>query len=149
MIALGSDHGGFKFKEAIKKYLDQKQIKYIDFGTNSEESVDYPVYAKKVANSIISGESEKGILCCGTGIGISIAANKFKGIRAAVCTTEFTAEMCRRHNDANVLALGGRVISEEKAISLVEVFLNTSFDGGRHEKRVNEISKIEIEQSKA
>lgn len=146
MIALGADHGGFKFKESIKKHLDDMGVAYKDFGTNSEESVDYPIYAKKVADSIVSGECEKGILCCGTGIGISIAANKVKGIRAAVCTTEFTAEMCRRHNDANILSLGGRVISQEKAIQLVDIFLNTPFEGGRHEKRVAGITEIENEQ---
>lgn len=146
MIALGSDHGGYKLKEAIKKHLDKLGVEYKDFGTNSEESVDYPVYAKKVANSIISGECKRGILCCGTGIGISIAANKVKGIRAAVCTTEFTAEMCRRHNDANILCLGGRVISQEKALQLVEIYLNTPFEGGRHEKRIAGIAEIENEQ---
>lgn len=146
MIALGADHGGYKFKEAIKKRLDKLGVEYKDFGTVSEESVDYPEFAKKVALSVISGECEKGILCCGTGIGISIAANKVKGIRAAVCTNEFTAEMCRRHNDANILSLGGRVISKEKALTLVDIFLNTPFEGGRHERRIMGITQIENEQ---
>ena len=143
MIALGADHGGFNLKEAIKKYLDEKNIEYVDYGCYSEESVDYAVFAKKVADDVSNGKCEKGILCCGTGIGISIAANKVKGIRAAVVTNEFCAEMTRRHNDANILALGGRVISEEEAVRFTDIFLNTVFEGGRHERRVGQISKIE------
>lgn len=145
MIALGCDHGGFAIKEAIKKYLDESGIDYNDFGTYSEESVDYPVYAKKVADAVASGECEKGVLCCGTGIGISIAANKVKGIRAAVVTNEFCAEMTRRHNDANIIAMGGRVISEEQAVKFTKIFLETPFDGDRHIKRVQMITDIENE----
>lgn len=145
MIALGCDHGGFAIKEAIKKYLDESGIEYIDFGTYSEESVDYPIYAKKVADAVASGECEKGVLCCGTGIGISIAANKVKGIRAAVVTNEFCAEMTRRHNDANIIAMGGRVISEEQAVKFTKIFLETPFDGDRHIKRVQMITDIENE----
>ena len=145
MIALGCDHGGFAIKEAIKKYLDESGIEYNDFGTYSEESVDYPVYAKKVADAVASGECEKGVLCCGTGIGISIAANKVKGIRAAVVTNEFCAEMTRRHNDANIIAMGGRVISEEQAVKFTKIFLETPFDGDRHIKRVQMITDIENE----
>ena len=136
MIALASDHGGFEIKEAIKAYLQEKEIAFIDYGTNSTESVDYPVYAKKVCESIQNGESRLGILCCGTGIGMSIAANKQKGIRAAVLSDEFSAEMTRRHNDANVLCLGGRIINSEKAVKLAEIFINTPFEGGRHSNRV-------------
>lgn len=143
MIALGADHGGFCIKEAVKKYLDEKGIDYIDYGCCSEESVDYAVYAKKVADEVASGRCEKGILCCGTGIGISIAANKVKGIRAAVVTNEFCAEMTRRHNDANILAMGGRVIDSDTAVRLADIFLNTEFDGGRHERRIEQITKIE------
>ncbi len=143
MIALAADHGGFKLKEAIKIHLIAKGVRFIDLGTNTEKSVDYPLYAKKVAQALSSHECERGILCCGTGIGISIAANKFKGIRAAICTDEFMAEMCRRHNDANVLALGERVISKEKALLLVDIFLNTEFDAGRHQARVDAITDIE------
>ena len=143
MIALGSDHAGFQLKEAIKKYLECHDIQYKDFGTYSEDSVDYPVYAYKVSNAVINKECNLGILCCGTGIGISMAANKVKGIRAAVCTDEFCAEMTRRHNNANILCLGGRVISEELAVKLTEIFLNTGFDGGKHLKRVNMINDIE------
>ena len=145
MIALGCDHGGFAIKEAIKKYLDESGIEYNDFGCYSEESVDYPVYAKKVADAVASGECEKGVLCCGTGIGISIAANRVKGIRAAVVTNEFCAEMTRRHNDANIIAMGGRVISEEQAVKFTRIFLETPFDGDRHVKRVQMITDIENE----
>lgn len=145
MIALGCDHGGFAIKEAIKKYLEENGIEYNDFGTYGEESVDYPVYAKKVADAVASGECEKGVLCCGTGIGISIAANKVKGIRAAVVTNEFCAEMTRRHNDANIIAMGGRVISEEQAVKFTKIFLETPFDGDRHIKRVQMITDIENE----
>ena len=139
MIALGADHGGFCLKEAIIEYLKRNNIEYKDYGCYSEESVDYAVYAKKVADAVAGGEAEKGILCCGTGIGISIAANKVKGIRAAVVTNEFCAEMTRRHNDANILAMGGRVISPETAVKLTDIFLNTEFEGGRHERRIAQI----------
>lgn len=143
MIAIGSDHGGFALKEAIKNYFEKNNIEYKDFGTNSTDSVNYPIYAEKVANAVASGEFEKGILCCGTGIGISIAANKVKGIRAALCTNEFCAEMTRRHNDANILCMGGRVIDEETAVKLTKIFLSTPFDGGRHLERINQITEIE------
>lgn len=143
MIALGADHGGYELKEAVKKYLDEKNIAYKDFGTNSEDSVNYAPFALKVGKAVVSGECSKGILCCGTGLGISIAANKVKGIRAAVCTNEFCAEMTRRHNDANILCMGGRVISEEMAVKLTDIFLNTPFDGGRHAKRIEQITAIE------
>ncbi len=145
MIALGCDHGGYAIKEAVRGYLEESGIEYKDFGTYSEESVDYPIYAKKVAESVACGECEKGILCCGTGIGISIAANKVKGIRAAVVTNEFCAEMTRRHNDANILAMGGRVINEKQAVDFTRIFLETPFDGGRHINRVNMITEIENE----
>ncbi len=143
MIALGCDHGGFLLKEAIKAHFEKNNIEYKDFGTNSQDSVDYPRYAYMVAQAVVSGECEKGILCCGTGIGISMAANKVDGIRAAVCHDEFTTEMTRRHNDANILCLGGRVLEVKKAISMVELFLKTKFDGGRHTQRVEQISQIE------
>lgn len=145
MIALGCDHGGYEIKEAIKKYLEENNIEYKDFGTYSNESVDYPIYAKKVAEAVAGGKYEKGILCCGTGIGISIAANKVKGIRAAVVTNEFCAEMVRRHNNANIISMGGRVISEEQAVTFTKIFLETPFDGGRHSKRVDMITEIEKE----
>ena len=143
MIALGADHGGYRLKEAVKKYLEEKNIEYIDYGCYSEESVNYAVYAQKVANDVANGKCEKGILCCGTGIGSSMAANKVKGIRAAVVTNEFCAEMTRRHNDANILAMGGRVIDCETAVKLTDIFLNTPFDGGRHAERIAQIAQIE------
>lgn len=143
MIALGADHGGFRLKEAIRKYLDEQHIAYEDFGTYSEESVDYGPIAAKVAHFVADGKAEKGILCCGTGIGISMAANKVKGIRAAVVTNDFCAEMTRRHNDANILCMGGRVIDEETAVRLTKIFLETPFDGGRHVARIAHIAQIE------
>ena len=127
MIALGCDHGGYELKQEIKKYLDEKGIEYKDYGCDSLDSVDYPVYAKKVAHAILDGECEKGILICGTGIGISITANKFKGIRAAVCTDCFTAEATRLHNDANILCMGGRVVGPGLAVKITDTFLNTPF----------------------
>ena len=140
MIALGCDHGGYELKQEIKKYLDEKGIEYKDYGCDSLDSVDYPVYAKKVAHAILDGECEKGILICGTGIGISITANKFKGIRAAVCTDCFTAEATRLHNDANILALGGRVVGPGLALKIVDTFLNTPFSNDeRHIRRINQI----------
>ena len=116
MIVLGADHGGLYLKEAIKKYLDSEKVEYNDFGTMEEVSVDYAPIAAKVAHSIADGKAEKGILCCGTGIGMSIAANKVDGVRASVCDNDYCTEMTRRHNNANVLCLGGRVINDEKAV---------------------------------
>ena len=143
MIALGADHGGYRLKEAIKKYLDSQKIEYRDFGTFSEASVDYPPIAAKVSHFVADGKAEKGILCCGTGIGMSIAANKVEGIRAAVCTNSYCAEITRHHNNANVLCLGGRVISEDEAVEFTRLFLSTEFDGGRHQRRIDEIASIE------
>lgn len=145
MIAIGADHGGFEIKEAVKKYLEEKNIACKDFGSYDGQAVDYPEIAAAVSHAVASGEAEKGILCCGTGIGISIAANKIKGIRAAVISDEFSAEMARRHNDANVLCMGGRIINGGQAVKFTDIFLNTPFDGGRHERRVRMISKIEQE----
>lgn len=145
MIAIGADHGGFQIKEAVKKYLEEKNIPFQDFGSYDGQAVDYPEIAIQVAHAVTNGEAEKGILCCGTGIGISIAANKVKGVRAAAITDEFCAEMSRRHNDANILCMGGRVINDEKAVRFADIFLNTPFDGGRHARRVGMITKIEQE----
>ena len=139
MIALGCDHGGYALMQSVKKHLDELGLEYKDFGTYSTDSCDYPVYAKAAANAVASGECEKGILICGTGIGISIAANKVKGIRAALCSDCFSAEMTRRHNDANMLAMGARVLGEGLALKIVDIFLNTPFDGGRHARRVDMI----------
>ncbi|MDD7218690.1 MAG: ribose 5-phosphate isomerase B [Clostridia bacterium] len=140
MIALGCDHGGYELKQEIKKHLDKEGIPYKDFGCDSTQPVDYPVYAKKVAHAILNKECDKGILICGTGIGISITANKIKGIRAAVCTDCFTAEATRLHNDANILALGGRVVGPGLALKIVDTFLNTPFSGEeRHKRRIDQI----------
>lgn len=142
-VALGSDHGGFELKQEIIKYLEEKQIAYKDYGCHSTESTDYPIYAKKVAHGILDGECDLGILVCGTGIGISITANKIKGIRAAVCTDCFTAEATRLHNDANILALGGRVVGPGLAVKIVDTFLNTPFSGD--ERHIRRIAQIDTE----
>ena len=143
MLAIGSDHGGYALKEEIKKYLDSKQIAYEDFGTLTGESCDYPDIANAACQAIVSGRCDRGILICGTGIGISMAANKVKGIRAALCTNEFCAEMTRRHNNANILCMGGKVIDKETAVKLVDIFLHTEFEGGRHQRRIDQIAQIE------
>ncbi|MGN0771917.1 MAG: ribose 5-phosphate isomerase B [Christensenellales bacterium] len=141
-IAIGCDHGGVVLKPAIVDMLKSRGIEVVDCGCNGE-SVDYPDYALKVAELVSCAEADKGILLCGTGIGISIAANKVKGIRAAVCHDEFTAQMCAEHNNANIIAMGGRVISVEKAVKMVEIWLDTPFGGGRHANRVDKITAIE------
>lgn len=138
MIALGCDHGGFELMQEVKSYLNEKGLKYEDFGCKDTQSVDYPVYARKVAHAILDGRCDNGILICGTGIGISITANKIPGIRAALCTDCFCAEMTRLHNDANILALGGRVVGAGLAIKIVDTFLNTPFSGDeRHARRIH------------
>ena len=146
MIALGSDHGGFALKEEIKKHLEEQGIEVRDFGCHSLESVDYPDIAYLLGKAVSAGECEKGILCCGTGIGISIAANKVKGIRAACCSDCFSAKLTRQHNDANVLCMGGRVVGPGLALMMVDLFLNTEFEGGRHQRRIDKITEIENEQ---
>lgn len=142
MIAIACDHGGYELKLEIIKYLEQEKIEYLDFGTNSTEAVDYPVYARKVTAAIKSGQCDKGILICGTGIGISITANREPGIRAALCSDCFSAEATRLHNDANVLAMGGRVVGPGLAVKIVDTFLNTEFSGAeRHQRRINMIDE--------
>lgn len=136
-IVLAADHGGFELKEKIKEHLAAKGIEHIDLGTDSEESVDYPKYGKLCGEAVASGLGKWGIVCCGTGIGISIAANKVHGIRCAVVTNPFMAEMCRKHNDANIIALGGRILKTEDALKLVDIWLDTEFEGGRHQRRVD------------
>ena len=136
-IALGCDHGGLDIKTAIKEYLENNGHTVIDVGTHTTDPVDYPVYAKAVCKEIQDKNAELGILCCGTGIGMSMAANKQEGIRAAVLSDEYCCEMTRRHNNANVLCLGGRVIDSEKAVKLAEIFITTEFEGGRHINRIN------------
>ncbi len=142
-IAIASDHAGFPLKETIKKYLDDLGYEYKDFGTTNEESVDYPDYASKVAKAVSENKFEKGILICGTGIGMSIVANKFPGVRAALCYDVETARLSREHNDANVLTLGGRTTNHELAKEIVHVWLTTEFVGERHLRRVNKIKEID------
>ena len=142
-IARGADHGGGALKEAVKQHLDALGVAYQDFGTYSEESVDYPDMAVPPCEAVVKGECEKALLFCGTGVGISIAANKVKGIRACCCSDTFSAKYTRMHNDANVLCMGGRVVGAGLACELVDVFLNTEFEGGRHARRIAKITEIE------
>ena len=142
-IALGSDHGGYELKEKIKTFLASKNIPYEDFGTDSLESCDYPVFGRAAAEAVADGRCDRGIVICTTGIGISITANKVKGIRCALCSDSLSAEMTRRHNDANMLALGAGFTGPNLAERIVEVFLNTEFEGGRHARRVGLISEME------
>jgi len=142
-IAIGCDHAGYQYKEIVKKHLEEKGFQVIDKGAYSDERVDYPVYGEAVGNAVASGEADKGIVICGTGIGISIAANKVKGVRAALCTNEYMARMARKHNDANILAFGARVLGIDVVLGIVDEFFSTDFEGGRHEKRVNLIKEIE------
>ena len=142
-IALGSDHAGFDLKQAIKPVLESEGHEVVDVGTDSEESVDYPVFASKAAHLVADGEAERGIVVCGSGVGVSIVANKVHGIRAVNAHDSEEAEMSRRHNDANVLALAGRRLSEPEAEAIMSTFLSTEFEGGRHERRVEEISAVE------
>lgn len=140
-IAIAADHGGVELKEALKEKF--RALEFTDLGTHGSDSVDYPDFAAAVGKRVAAGEFDRGILICGSGIGISIAANKIKGIRAALCHNTYTAEMARRHNDANVIAMGGRVVDEATAIAMTEIFLNTEFEGGRHARRVDKISSLE------
>ena len=148
MIALGCDHGGYELKQEIKKYLDEKGIEYKDYGCDSLDSVDYPVYAKKVAHAILDGECEKGILICGTGIGISITANKFKGIRAANVHGEEEAKRAKADDNVNIIALSGDTIEIDEAIRTVRTWIATDFKGGRYQERIDMIEKIEKENMK-
>lgn len=142
-IAIGCDHGGFVLKDSIMAYLDEKGYEVLDFGTYTTASVDYPDIALPVALAVAEGRADKGILMCGTGIGITIAANKVDGIRAAVVSNEFCARATAQHNNANILGLGGRVVSPEEAVHLVDVWLNTPFEGARHQVRIDKITAIE------
>lgn len=143
MLAIGCDHGGYSLKQVIINYLEENKLEYEDFGTFSTDSCDYPEYAEKVARAVADGECELGILICGTGIGMSITANKIRGVRCALCADCFSAEMTRRHNNANILALGERTTGPGLALKITEIFLNTPFEAGRHERRVDMITKIE------
>ena len=148
MIALGADHGGFKLKEEIKKYLDENDIKYKDFGTFSEERTDYPIYGEKAIRAVQSKECDKAILVCGTGFGMSIVANKFKGIRCASCWNEEVAKLLKAHNNANAIALPGRFINISQAVVILRAWLRTEFMGGVHEERLQMIRELEDENMK-
>ncbi len=142
-IGIGNDHSALELKAEIIDFLKEKGHEVVDYGTNSPESCDYPIYGEKVARAVSAGEVEKGILICGTGLGISLAANKVEGIRAVVCSEPFTAKMSRAHNDCNILAFGARVVGAELAKMIVDTWLNTEFEGGRHQRRVDQIMDIE------
>lgn len=143
MIAIGSDHGGFAMKREIMAHLEKRGLEYKDFGAYSHESVDYPIYGEAVSRAVVSGECDRGILICGTGIGMSMAANKIHGIRAAVCGDCFSAEYTRRHNDANILCLGARVMGTGLALMILDIFLDTEFEGGNHARRIGMFPDIE------
>ena len=143
MIALACDHGALALKEAIKAHLDEKGLSYKDFGTNSTESCDYPDFAGPAARAVASGECEKGIVCCTTGIGVSIVANKVPGVRCALLHDHMSARLTRQHNDANMMALGAAITSPMMAMELIDIFLSTEFQGGRHQRRVDKITAME------
>lgn len=145
-IALGADHAGYHIKERVKGYLLEAGYEVLDFGTGSEESVDYPDYARQVAESVASKENDAGILVCGTGVGMAMTANKVSGIRAAAVVDAYTARMSREHNDANVLALGARILDEARALEIVRTWLEASFTGGRHQRRIDKITQLERAQ---
>lgn len=149
MIAIASDHGGYQLKEHLKAYLAAKGLTCEDFGTNSTESCDYPIFGKAAAQAVAAGRCETGIVICTTGIGISISANKVKGVRCALCSEPLSAEMTRRHNDANMLALGAGMVGLQLAQRIADVFLSTQFEGGRHQRRVDKISALEGVSTKA
>ena len=142
-IAIGNDHTAVAMKNHITKYLEEQGHEIINFGTDSEERCDYPIYGKKVAEAVASGQCERGILICGTGIGISLAANKVKGIRAAVCSESYSARLTRQHNNANIIAFGARVVGEATAEAIVDAFIGAEYEGGRHQKRIDMITAIE------
>ena len=148
MIIIGSDHGGYKLKEEIKKYLEEKEIKYKDLGTYEEESVDYPDIASKVSQEVKKNKENQGILICRSGIGMSIVANKFKGIRCALCHNEYTAKYTRLHNNSNILAMGADDVDINEAIRILRMWLATNFEGGRHEERIKLIEEIEDKNMK-
>jgi ribose 5-phosphate isomerase B len=147
-IAIGSDHGGLALKEAIKPFLIERGHEVVDFGTGTTDSCDYPIYGQRVGEAVSFGDCDRGIAICGTGLGISMAVNKVPGIRGALCTNEFMAEMSREHNDANVLVLGARVLGEGLALRIVKIWLETEFGGDRHQRRIDGITAIEKKYSK-
>ena len=141
-IAVASDHGGFALKEEVKKHLMERGIEVLDLGTHSEDSVDYPIYGKACGEAVMSGKADLGVVVCGTGIGISIAANKVKGIRCGLCTSVEMAHLTKQHNNANILALGGRTTAPELALAIVDEWLDTEFEGGRHQRRVDMLDRM-------
>jgi ribose 5-phosphate isomerase B len=142
-VALGSDHAGYDLKEGLKAFLEKREIPYHDFGCFTAESCDYPDVAAEVAKAVQRGEYLQGVICCGSGVGVAITANRFPGVRAVVAPDTYTAAMSRRHNDANVICFGGRVVAVEYAQEMLEVFMNTPFEGGRHQRRVNKMDAIQ------
>jgi len=149
MIVVGSDHGGYELKQAVLEVLRSRGLECTDLGTDGSDSVDYPDFAAKVAGAVSRGEAESGVLICGTGIGMSISANKFTGIRAALVHDEFTAQMAKEHNNANILVMGGRVLTLEQGKKFVEIWLDTQFEGGRHQNRLDKIAAIEKQVAKS
>lgn len=143
MIAIASDHAGYELKEWIKKHLDERGLAYRDYGTDGQESCDYPVFGEAAARAVSMGEAQKGIVICGTGIGMSLVCNKIRGIRCALCSDCYSAELSRRHNDANMLAIGARVVGGGLALKLVDAFLDSPFDGGKHTRRLAMIATLE------
>ena len=141
-IAIASDHGGYQLKEAVKAHLTERGYQVEDLGTDSEASVDYPIFGKLCGQTVAGGEADLGVVCCGTGIGISIAANKVKGIRCALCTSVEMARLCKQHNNANILALGGRTTDTALALKIVDTWLDTEFEGGRHQRRTDMLDKM-------
>lgn len=141
-IAIAADHGGFKLKEQVKNILEERGLEILDLGTDSEESVDYPQFGRVCGEAVARGRADKGLVFCGTGIGISIAANKVKGIRCAVVTNPTMAEMAKRHNNANILALGGRLLTAAEAMELIDIWLDREFEGGRHQRRVDQLDAM-------
>lgn len=146
-IAIGNDHGGVELKQHLVEYLTGKGYEVVNFGTDEPKSTDYPIYAERVAKAVLSGKCDKGVLICGTGLGISISANKIRGIRCAVCTEPVSAALARQHNDANIVALGARIIGPLMAESILDAFLTAQFEGGRHQLRVDKIMKLERGES--
>ncbi len=141
-IAIGSDHAGFELKQQIVEYFDLNKIPYTDYGTHNIDRVDYPDFGVLIGKKVAGGDHDKGIIICGTGIGISISANKVTGARAALCTSDYLAEMARKHNNANILALGGRTTTIDMAVRMIHIFLDTEFEGGRHAVRVDKIHSL-------
>ncbi len=141
-LAIGSDHAGFELKQQIIDYFERNDIDYTDYGTDSLDSVDYPDFGVLVGKKVAAGEHERGIIMCGTGIGISISANKIRGARAALCTSDYMAEMSRKHNNANIIAFGGRTTTVDMAVRMIHIFLDTEFEGGRHAERVDKIHSL-------